>query len=89
MSSELKTITRHERLARLKTYASMQSLFKKLTAFDVHYMNQFLKVNEDLDAGQLSRLVNRLFIDGQKPKNHTQIWAILSELCSEEIGERK
>lgn len=80
---------RIERFNRFKNYASTQSLFKKLGKTDTQYITEFLQKHEATDIRTLSMIVNRLFTDEAKPRNHMQIWAILSEMCSEEIGEKK
>lgn len=82
-------MTRLDRLARMKTYASTRSLFSKLNERDLRYITEYLDLHEAVEIGELTAKVNRLFMDGEKPRKHMQIWAILSELCSEEMGERK
>lgn len=83
-------MTRLQRLEKFKTKPMAASLFRPLKKDDLLYIENFLQQHEAVDIGTLTAIVNRLFLyEKDKPKNHIKIWAVLSEMCSEEIGEKK
>lgn len=75
-----------ERLIKLKLFSSCpvrKSIINRLTNKGYDFCVQFITENQGLDKNQFARKVNMLFIDDpNKPKDHTHIWAILTEVNS-------
>jgi len=69
------------KLQELKKHPVEKKLFKKLSKFELSYVDAFVFHNRDLSTNDWAEKVNRLFLnDPDKPKNHKDIWAILLNL---------
>ena len=69
------------RLARFEAFAShpfLKKSFARLTPNDRQLAWTFIEKSDELDRGRFELAVNRLFLDGEKPKN----WTIIQELLS-------
>lgn len=71
---------RQQNLIKLSAHPINSKLFSKLTQSELDFVIGFVKDNEHLDRNEYMAKANRLFIDGQKPKHHTDMWAILTQL---------
>lgn len=65
------------KVKQLENHPFEKKLFSKLNTKDKDFINGFISANESLDKNAWSEKVNRLFLNGDKPKNHSTIWAIL------------
>ena len=74
-------IKRFAQLSELKNHPIEKKLFAKLTKVDESYIDLFIFQHRDLSANECAEKVNRLFLEEKnRPKNHSQIWAILTNL---------
>lgn len=72
---------RFEAYKKLESHPVEKKLYQKLTAFERSYIELFIFQNRDLSENEWASKVNRLFLDNKdKPKNHVQIWAILTNI---------
>lgn len=73
-------MSRAANLIRLSAHPINSKLFSKLTQAELDFVTGFVKDNEHLNKNEYMAKANRLFIDGIKPKNHVDMWAILTQL---------
>lgn len=75
--------TRIEIFLEFRASAAYKSIFNKLNGNDISFLSYFLTETERLDVNEFSDKVNNMWISAKdRPRNHIQMWAILSEINS-------
>lgn len=70
---------RLEHFEKLKSHGWYSKLFKKLNANEIAFCESFLKKHDQMSANEFEMAVNRLFLEGEKPKRHLEMNELL--LC--------
>jgi len=80
IGGSLKMTPRQTALENMKSHPVLKNLFKKLSKSEMQYVEDFIKTNDLLSNADFAHKVNRLFIDGDKPKHHVDMWSILNQI---------
>lgn len=71
--------TRVQKFMQMEKHPVLGKLFKKLTEEEYDMALQFVMNNSGLGDNDYMHLANRWFLDGNKPKHHTDMWAIVTQ----------
>jgi len=78
-------MSRLERFNNLKHYPFLYAIYNKLTLSEISACETFLKQHSNLSKAEFAEVANNWMLDQEaKPKNHTHMWALVTELNSME-----
>jgi len=80
--------TRLEKFELLKEHPMIFSLFKKISKREHDLCLEFLKATESLNNDDFALKCNRWYLNEEKPKNYSTMWAIVSQ-CQINLFKRK
>lgn len=71
-------MSREAKLVKIAAHPIYSKYFKKLSATDLDFITKFIKSTEDLNDDDFMFKANRMFLNGEKPKRHVDIWSIIT-----------
>lgn len=71
---------REQALKDMERHPMLGNLIKKLKKVELQQCLEFIRQHDHMDKNDFAHHVNRWFLGQPKPKNHTAMWAIVSQV---------
>lgn len=71
---------RLDKLESFKDHLVQGKLYRKLTKEELQLCRDFILANDGLDKNAFQAKCNRWMLDGIKPRNHTTMWALVTQV---------